>query len=42
MIDDIKRRSVIYVGESVVRKIDEILNKLEDIVVCLPGTITDR
>ena len=46
VIDGIKRNSTIYVGDSIVRKIDYTLNKDEDIVVCLPGAriehVTER
>ena len=37
VIDRIKRNSVIYVGDSIVRKSDTILSKGKDVVVCLPG-----
>ena len=37
MIDGIKRNSRIYVGESIVRKTDSRLSKVEDVVVCLSG-----
>ena len=41
-----KRNSAIYVGDSIVRKIDSRLNKGEDVVVCLPGAriehVTER
>ena len=46
VIDEIKRKSTIYVGDSIVRDTDSTLNKDEDIVVCLPGTrivhVTER
>ena len=46
MIDDIKRNSRIYVGDSIVRKTDTRLSKGEDVVVCLPGAriehVTER
>ncbi len=46
VIDGIKRNSTIYVGDSIVRKTDSTLNKVEDIVVCLPGAriehVTER
>ena len=45
-IDVIKRKSRIFVGDSIVRKSDSRLNKGEDVVVCLPGTriehVTER
>ena len=37
MIEGFKRNSAIYVGDSIVRKTDSLLNKGEDVVVCLPG-----
>ena len=37
VIDGIKRKSRIFVGDSIVRKTDSRLSKGEDIVVCLPG-----
>ena len=46
MIDGIKRKSRIFVGDSIVRKTDSRLNKGEDVVVCLPGAriehVTER
>ena len=36
MIEGIKRNATTYVGDSIVRKTDAILNKGEDVVVCLP------
>ena len=46
VIDEIKRNSTIYVGDSIVRTTDSTLNKDEDIVVCLPGAriehVTER
>ena len=46
VIDGIKRNSRIYVGDSIVRKTDTILNRGEDVVVCLPGAriehVTER
>ena len=46
MIEGFKRNSAIYVGESIVRKTDSRLNKVEDVVVCLPGAriehVTER
>ena len=35
VIDGIKRKSRIFVGDSIVRKTDSRLNKGEDVVVCL-------
>ena len=37
VIEGIKRNATTYVGDSIVRKTDAILNKGEDVVVCLPG-----
>ena len=46
VIDGFKRKSRIFVGDSIVRKIDSRLNKGEDVVVCLPGAriehVTER
>ena len=46
VIDGIKRNSMIYVGDSIVRKADTRLSKGEDVVVCLPGArienVTER
>ena len=36
VIDDIKRNTRIYFGESIIRKTDSRLSKGEDVVVCLP------
>ena len=37
MIDGIKRKYRIIVGDSIVRKPDSRLSKWDDVVVCLPG-----
>ena len=37
VIDVIKRKSRIFVGDSIVRKTDSRLSNGEDVVVCLPG-----
>ena len=37
VIYGIKRNSMIYVGDSIVRKTDTRLSKGKDVVVCLPG-----
>ena len=37
VIDGIKRKSTIFVGDSIVRKPDSRLCKWDDVVVCLPG-----
>ena len=46
MIDGIKRKTRIFVGDSIVRKTDTRLSKGEDLVVCLPGAriehVTER
>ena len=46
MIDGIKRKSRIFVGDSIVKKTDTRLSKGEGVVVCLPGAriehVTDR
>ena len=46
VIDGIKRKSRIFVGDSIVRKTDTRLSKGDDVVVCLPGAriehVTDR
>ena len=42
VIDGIKRKSRIFVGNSIVRKTDSRLNKGEDLVVCLPGARIER
>ena len=46
VIDGIKRKSRIFVGDSIVRKTDSRLNNGEDVVVCLPGAriehVTER
>ena len=45
MIDGIKRKSRLFVGDSIVRKTDSRLSK-GDVVVCLPGAriehVTER
>ena len=42
VIDGIKRKSRIFEGDSIVRKIDTRLSKGEDVVVCLPGAIIEH
>ena len=46
VIDGIKRKSRIFVGDSIVRKTDSRLSKGGDVVVCLPGAriehVTER
>ena len=42
MIGGIKRNPAIYVGDSIVRKIDTRLSKGEDVVDWLPGAIIEH
>ena len=46
MIEGVRKRATVFVGDSIVRKTDRVLNKGDDVVVCLPGTkieaITER
>ena len=46
VIKGMRKRARVFVGDSIVRKTDSVLNKGNDVVVCLPGTkievITDR
>ena len=42
VIDDIKRNTRIYVGDSIIRKTDSRLSKGADVVVCLPGARIDH
>ena len=46
VIEGVRKRARVFVGDSIVRKTDRILNKGEDVVVCLPGAkieaITER
>ena len=46
VIEGVKKRARVFVGDSIVRKTDRVLNKGEDVVVCLPGAkieaITER
>ena len=46
MIEGVRKRARVFVGDSIVRKTDRVLNKGEDVVVCLPGAkieaITER
>ena len=37
VIDGIKRKSRIFVGDSIVRNTDSRMSKGEDVIVCLPG-----
>ena len=46
MIEGVRKRARVFVGDSIVRKTDRVLNMGDDVVVCLPGakieTITER
>ena len=46
VIEGVRKRARVFVGDSIVRKTDRVLNKGDDVVVCLPGAkieaITDR
>ena len=46
VIEGVRKRARVFVGDSVVRKNDRVLNKGDDVVVCLPGAkieaITER
>ena len=46
VIEGVKKRARVFVGDSIVRKNDRVLNKGDDVVVCLPGAkieaITER
>ena len=46
MIEGVRKRARVFVGDSIVRKTDRVLNKGDDVVVCLPGAkieaITER
>ena len=46
VIEGVRKRTSVFVGDSIVRKIDRVLNKGDDLVVCLPGAkiaaITER
>ena len=36
-IEEVRKRARVFVGDSIVRKIDIVLNKGDDVAVCLPG-----
>ena len=38
VIEGVRKRARMFVGDSIVRKTDRVLNKGDDVVVCLPGT----
>ena len=42
VIDGIKRKTTIYVGDSIIRKTDSRLSKGEDVVVCLVGAMIEH
>ena len=46
VIEGVRKRARVFVGDSIVRETDRVLNKGEDVVVCLPGAkieaITER
>ena len=46
VIEGVRKRERVFVGDSIVRKTDRVLNKGDDVVVCLPGAkieaITER
>ena len=37
VIEVVRKRTRVFVGESIFRKTDRVLNKGDDVVVCLPG-----
>ena len=46
VIEGVRKRARLFVGDSIVRKTDRVMNKRNDVVVCLPETkieaITER
>ena len=46
VIEGVRKRARVFVGDSIVRKTNRVLNKGDDVVVCLPGAkieaITER
>ena len=46
VIEGVRKRARVFLGDSIVRKTDRVLNKGDDVVVCLPGAkieaITER
>ena len=46
VIEGVRKRTRVFVGDSIIRKTDRVLNKGDDVVVCLPGAkieaITER
>ena len=41
VIEGVRKRARVFVGDSIVRKTDRVLNKGEDVVVCLPRAKTE-
>ena len=41
VIEGVRKRARVFVGDSIVRKTDRVLNKGDDVMVCLPGTKID-
>ena len=37
LIERARRRAKVFVGVSIIRKTDRVLNKGDDVVVCIPG-----
>ena len=37
VIEGVRRRARVFVGDSIVRKTDRALNKVDDVVLCFPG-----
>ena len=37
VIEGVRKRARVFVGDSIVKKTDRVLNKGDDVVVCLPG-----
>ena len=42
VIEVVRRRSRVFVGDSIVRKTDRALNNWDDVVVCFPGAKIGR
>ena len=38
VIEGVRKRTMVFVGDSIVRKTDRVLNKGDDVVVCLSGS----
>ena len=41
VLEGVRKRARVFVGDSIVRKTDRVLNKGDDVVVCLPGAKID-